>query len=173
MPGAEAPDFTLEWSRGTTIRASKFWQRKPLVVITGSQSCPMFRENTAARKALIRDFGSRVNFVVVYTVEAHPNDGLSPYSGVPMSPGENLKEGSPFLKRRATATVSFRLAVAWRRSIWRRSLPWIRWRMPCGRPTAASPNCAYLIGTDGKVIAQQGLSDPAAMRAELEKLFPR
>ena len=172
-PGEPAPDFTLEWSRGTTINASAFWKKKPLVVISGSYSCPWFRENTPARKALIEEFGSRVNFVIVYTREAHPNDTASPYNFQPLSPAKNRQEGIsvPDAKnyrerlvaaRRCVETLdldAFVVVDTMDNAVW--------------NAYGKSPNCAYLIGTDGKVIVQQGLGDPAALRTELEKLFPR
>ncbi len=173
-PGMAAPDFTLKRpGKGTPVRASELWAKKPLVMITGSYSCPWFRQNTPVRRALIRDFGDRVNFVVVYTLEAHPSDAASPYSEMPFAPEENREEGIavPQAKTYAeratqaescagTLEVSPHLVVdGMDNTVW--------------KAFGESPNCAYLIGRDGKVVAQQGLSNPVAMRGELEKLLAR
>jgi len=42
-PGTTAPDFKLRTLDGKTLEGSKLWKDKPLVLITGSYTCPVFR----------------------------------------------------------------------------------------------------------------------------------
>lgn len=172
-PGELAPDFTLEESRGLTIRASELWAKKPVVVITGSYSCPMFRENTPFRKGLIREFGAQVVFVVVYTQEAHPNDALGPYSSKPVVTKRNEEEGvsvpsAKTFRERYIQARKCRDLLDMDSHVVIDTMDNAVWTAFGG-----SPNCAYLIGTDGKILLQQGLSDPAAMRVALKKLLAR
>lgn len=78
--GEPAPDFsahvlmedgkvsadllTLSGLRGTSVS-----------LIFGSYTCPIFRRQSERMKQLIGEFENSVQFVFVYTLEAHPTDG--------------------------------------------------------------------------------------------------
>jgi peroxiredoxin len=168
--GQPALDFTLDNVEGGKIHAADLWAKKPVVVICGSYSCPFFRMNAAALNALVRDLSIKVTFLTVYNTEAHPSDARSPYSGIPMTPDENRKEGIsvPLAK-----TQPERLAAARR---CRESLGLTSLLAVDGMDNAVwkayggSMNFAYLIGTDGKVLVKQGIFNPAALRTALGKL---
>ena len=172
-PGQQAPDFTLEDVGGGKVHAAELWAKKPTVVISGSYSCPFFRRNAGPLKALARDFGARVNFLFLYTLEVHPSDAPSPYSAIPFTPVENQNEGiaipqaGTFPARLATARRC-RDALGLTSTVAVDTMDNATWKAYGG-----SMNCAYLIGTDGKVLVKQGLCDPAALRAALEKLPAR
>lgn len=77
---AAAPDFTLADLDGTEVSLRDLVGKKPLVVQLGSYSCPVFRYRRFDMQALQREFSGRVDFVVVYTQEAHPFDSNNPYT---------------------------------------------------------------------------------------------
>src|SRR4051794_37942559 len=53
--GEKAPDFTLERVTGGNLKASELWAQKPLVVTTGSYTCPQFREVTSLQDGLMKE----------------------------------------------------------------------------------------------------------------------
>lgn len=170
-PGSPAPDFQLEKVGGGMAKASELRAQKPLLVMTGSYSCPWFRDSTAQRVALIREFSDKVNFVVVYTREAHDGEGRSPYSQEPYIPAENtrdrisVKNASTYKERLAAAQhcheslnmLSPVVVDKMDNAIW----------IAYGR----APNCGYLIATDGNIVCQQGLFDAREMKLAIEKLL--
>jgi len=169
--GSPAPDFELERARGGTLRASDLWAKRPLVIVTGSYSCPQFRETTDGRAALFWEFSDRVDFVVVYTQEAHSADGSSPYSPVPFVPDENKAEGIA-VPQPKTFAERIKLARQCRKNLKLVSdvavdtMDNATWKK-----FGASPNFGCLIAPGGKVVLRQGLFNAEEMRAALVKLL--
>ena len=52
---------------------------RPILLVTGSYTCPIFRANIPGLRALHRDFGEQVDMFYLYTTEAHPVGSNSPY----------------------------------------------------------------------------------------------
>ena len=76
--GENAPDFELELLRtavdGTeTIRLSDLYD-KPVALIFGNYSCPIFRGKFADINAVYEQYSQRINFLMVYTQEVHTDD---------------------------------------------------------------------------------------------------
>ncbi len=69
--GDKAPDFTLKTPDGREIKGSALWREKPLLLVTGSHTCPVYRRMATPLEKLAAEFRERVNFVLLYTVEAH------------------------------------------------------------------------------------------------------
>ena len=169
--GEAAPDFKLERARGGTVQASELWALKPLMVTTGSYTCPQFRSATTARRELVQEFQSELNSVVVYTTEAHPVGTPSPYFNREMVTEENKKEGillpqpQTYEERLAGARhcretlkiISFVAVDKMDNAVW--------------KAYGSSPNCAYLIDTHGQIVFRQGLFEAAGMRAAIQKLL--
>ncbi len=169
--GEAAPDFVLERARGGTLKASELWSQEPLLVTTGSYSCPQFREGTPARRELVKEFGAKMNFVVVYTTEAHPVGSKSPYLDGEFITDENKKEGI-LLAQPQSFSERFKLAQSCREKL--KVLSYVavdKMDNAIWKAYGASPNCAYLIDGHGKVVFGQGLFEPKAMRAAIRKLL--
>jgi len=68
---------------------------KPVVLISGSFTCPRFRSAVINDlPALYGQFGTQVTFLIVYTLEAHPmSPDLSPYSGTVDVTATNINQG--------------------------------------------------------------------------------
>jgi hypothetical protein len=173
-PGEAAPDFRLRRPDGGTIQASELWAKKPVLLMTGSYSCPIFRESTESRRALREKYADRIEFVIVYVIEAHPAGEMSPYS-MPGDKGftgaENKRDG---ISVRKPATYAERISSA------RRCKDALKVKSIIAVDTlensvwtayGSSPNCAYLIGTDGKVIAQQGIFYAEDLEPVIKKLL--
>ncbi len=68
---------------------------RPVVVISGSFTCPRFRSAVINDlPALYGQFGTQATFLIVYTLEAHPmSPDLSPYSGTVDITATNINQG--------------------------------------------------------------------------------
>ena len=78
--GDPAPDFSAHVLKDDGKVSSDLFtlssrRGSPVSLIFGSYTCPIFRRQSERMKQLIGDFESSVQFVFVYTLEAHPTDG--------------------------------------------------------------------------------------------------
>lgn len=74
--GDRAPVFQLRSPRGDErISIETLIGEKPLVLVFGNFTCGPFRAFYPAVDALRETYGDRVNFLMVYVREAHPEDG--------------------------------------------------------------------------------------------------
>lgn len=170
-PGAAAPDFTLQTLDGKTVRGSELWSGKPLLLMTGSYTCPVFRNHAPAFERLVREFGDKLNFLVLYTLEAHPKGDASPYSDREWVTPANEKEGVIFPQPKTTAD---RLALAKKcvasvkldGAVAIDTMENATWKAYGG-----APNCAYLIDTRGKVAAQHGWFNGDTMAGSIRALL--
>jgi Iodothyronine deiodinase len=65
---------------------------KPLVLETGSISCPIFCLRIAQMAKLVEEYGDRVNFVVLYGGEAHPTGGRDDVNTpIPADPSQTVR----------------------------------------------------------------------------------
>ncbi len=71
--GSPAPEFELRNLEGESVSLASL-RGKPTVVEFGSYTCPRFREKVADFAKIREQFGDRVNWVIIYTREAHPSD---------------------------------------------------------------------------------------------------
>lgn len=169
-PGTEAPDFTLTSVEGKSIQASALWKEKPTVIITASHTCPVFRGKALAIESLRKDFGDRANFIVVYTLEAHPQGDPSPYSGEEWVTPKNEKEGILFRQPTTDAERMERAKACAERE--KMTVPVVVDSMAntVWKAYGSAPNCAYIVGKDGKVIEAEPWMDAANLRLVLQKL---
>ena len=78
--GSQAPDFiaerlTLEGERNnSTIKFSNLFN-KPVGLIFGSYTCPIFRGQLKRYEEIHQSLKNQINFLCVYILEAHPEDG--------------------------------------------------------------------------------------------------
>jgi tetratricopeptide (TPR) repeat protein len=69
--GRPLPDVGLLRADGTSLRLSSL-RGRPLLLVFGSLSCPLFRASAPDLNALHERYGDRVDFRMVYLREAHP-----------------------------------------------------------------------------------------------------
>ena len=72
--GEPFPEFKLETTDGNVISKQDFINRKPLLLIFGSLTCPMTASAMPNIKHLHEKFGDKVEFVLVNVREAHPGE---------------------------------------------------------------------------------------------------
>ncbi len=95
--GEMAPDFVLRDLSGTMRELHDMIGEKPIVIRLGSHSCPVYRYRRFGMRKVQDEFAGRVEFLVIYTLEAHPTDSVSPYSD---------REWRPFINRLAGIDVT-------------------------------------------------------------------
>jgi hypothetical protein len=143
--------------------------KRPVVVELGSYTCPVFRQRHGAMEHLRQRYGDQAAFLVLYTVEAHPEGDPSPYTGREWVTEPNQQEGILYRQPR---TVQERVTLA----------SAARSRLGIGMPIllddlrnstwaayGQAPNAAYLIGTDGRVKLRQGWFEPRAFEDALQR----
>jgi thiol-disulfide isomerase/thioredoxin len=75
--GDRAPDFALPLASGEgEITLSEYLQGKPTVLVFGSLTCPPFRSRMLQFDPLYQKYQEKVNFLMVYTREAHPESTI-------------------------------------------------------------------------------------------------
>ena len=80
--GALAVDFRLADLSGNEVQLSQLLAEKPVMIQSGSYTCPVYQGKIPASDQLSDQFGQHVHFLVLYTVEAHPRaPDPSPYRG--------------------------------------------------------------------------------------------
>jgi hypothetical protein len=78
--GSQAPDFSLERLTPEGQRSGEFvsladFCGRPLALLFGNYTCPIYRGQLASFAAAHAEFGERIAFLVVYIKEEHPEDG--------------------------------------------------------------------------------------------------
>ena len=105
-----------------------------------------------------------MHFINIYSIDAHPIGSTSPYSNREWSSlYSNDKEGNPVGQ---PLTYEERVELARKTAVEAGiNVPLLVDEMdnPVWCTYGPAPNIAYLIGTDGKIIAKQGWYDPKLM----------
>ena len=82
-PGDTMADFTLYDINGDSVTLSNILNSsKRALIVTGSYTCPIFRNHMTELNAVAAQFSNEIECMVVYTVEAHPTGSPMPSSGV-------------------------------------------------------------------------------------------
>ena len=80
--GDTMADFKLYDINGdSVILSSVLNSGKRALIVTGSYTCPIFRNHMTDLNAVAAQFGNQIECFVVYTVEAHPTGSPMPSSG--------------------------------------------------------------------------------------------
>lgn len=131
-PGDRLPTFDLPGVDGSRIASDEILAREPMLLITGSLTCPMTASSNPKLKRLHARFGDDVAFVMLHVREAHPGERHDQ----PGSLEEKIRHARA-LKRRD-------------------GLPWpIAVDTPDGgyhRRLDEKPNAAYLVDRGGRIV---------------------
>lgn len=170
-PGAAVPDVVVHDASGREVRLADAIGDKPVVLQLGSRSCPVFRYRRFGMHELQREFSGRVDFLVLYTQEAHPVGSSSPYTdeewdmwinrltGVRLGATTTLDER----RERAVDTVQ-RLDLD--SAVLVDGMDDAAWEA-----FGAAPSPAFVLDTDGRVVLRQVWVDPAELRPVLRRLL--
>ncbi len=163
--GEAAVDFTLPDLSGKDVHLATLLETKPVVVFTGSYTCPVYRRNRKKIDELAQRMGDRVHVVVVYGPEAHPKTDNSPYRGDNWAMPDKFSD--------VDLATSFEERVEHAKQVGR-SPGVIEVVEPLDNPFwctyGTAPNAAYLIGQDGQLHAVHDWFDAPTLVGSIEAL---
>ena len=80
--GDTMADFTLWDINGDSVTLSSvLTSGKRVLMVSGSYTCPIFRDHMTDLNAVAAQFSNEIECFVVYTAEAHPTGSPKPSSG--------------------------------------------------------------------------------------------
>ncbi len=170
--GELAPDFILATTTGDAVVLSSLYRQKPVVLEFGSISCPVFRGKIEQMERLYNESGTTANFLVVYTLEAHPADVVSPYSNRVWVHDKNVDEGilvdqPTIYDERWALALQAEALLGITRLLVVDNMDNAVWEQYGKRP-----NSAFIIATDGKVVTKQFWCNPQQLLRQLRGEAP-
>jgi hypothetical protein len=165
--GERAPNFRLQTLDGKSASLSEHLGKRPIVIETGSYTCPVFRGTHRSMESLYSKFKDQAAFFVLYTTEAHPEGDPSPYTGEEWVTQDNERKG---VLHRQPKTMSDRKRLAAQaKSDLGITVPIVLddMRNSAWKSYGQAPNAAYLIGKDGKVKLRQSWFKAGAFKKAL------
>ena len=173
VKGNQVPDIEVYDLSGNTVRLSSLWADKPVLLVTGSLSCPDARETLPDTAALLDEYKDRLNVAVLYVIEAHPKGDPSPYSGEENVTTENIKQGILIRQprnqdERISRAAELQELLGSSARIMVDNMDNIGWESIGNRP-----NSATLISKDGTVLEHQKWFDNENIRHVIERHLSR
>ncbi|MDX2171875.1 MAG: T9SS type A sorting domain-containing protein [Bacteroidota bacterium] len=159
--GDTVPDFKLYAINGDSlILSNELSAGKPILLISGSLTCPVFRNKVNTINQVISTYGSAIKVFVIYTIEAHPTD-TSVYFGYINVTNQNTSAGILFPQ--PTTYGARKQMVDTMSSFVSLNAP-VFVDGPCNqwwKTFGPAPNNAYLIKPNGVVAKKHGWFDKA------------
>lgn len=169
--GAPAPRFELQTIDGTRVRLEDLLGDKPTVLQLGSHSCPVYRYRRFGMAALHEKYKDRANFLIVYTLEAHPAGAKSPYAE-----GEWLTLWNVFGSVRVPQAARREERIAQARlshEVLKIAYPMAADGMDNGiwKAYGAASSPAFVIDRDGRIALRQVWLEPEGIAKVLDRLL--
>jgi hypothetical protein len=164
--GERAIDFRFPRVDGGEAHLGTLLQTKPVIVFSGSYSCPVYRRNRKKIDQMARRMGDKLHIVVVYGPEAHPENDNSPYRG------DNWSKPDKYSHVDCADSDEERMENAKKVG---GSGPVIEVVEPIDNPFwctyGTAPNAAYLINQDGTFEAVHDWFDTPTMVQSIEAML--
>jgi len=161
--GQTIPHFKLYKINGDSLDIeTELLKGKPVVLISSSYTCPVYRGKVNSINNLVAQFGNKISFFIIYTPEAHPKTDISPYFGYIATNQININEG--ILYRQETTYGQRKTTVSEMLTAMPNTNAPVLLDGPCNKwwtTFGPAPNMAYLITTEGTVYAKHGWFDKA------------
>lgn len=171
--GTQVPDIEVYDLSGKAVRLSSLWADKPVLLVTGSLTCPPSRRTLPDTRAILDEYKKRLNVAVLYVIDAHPKGDLSPYSGEEWVTKTNIEEGILIRQprnqgERISRAVELQELLGLSAPIMVDNMDNIGWESIGNRP-----NSATLISKDGIVLEHQKWFDNENIRHVIERHLSR
>lgn len=161
--GDQVPDAQVFNLQGEPVQLASLWKDRPLLLVTGSITCPIAVGSCPTISALQLQLSKDVSPVILYVKEAHPASKGSDFSN-------NQKTGRdsyPQPKRQSERQI---LAKRFHDDF---GDPVPVYVVPMDgkliQQLGTGPNSALLIGSDGKLLMKQGWFDAETAKDEINK----
>ncbi len=167
--GDQVPEIEVYDLNGTSVRLSSLWADKPVLLVTGSLSCPPSRKSLPSTALLLDEYRDRLNVAVLYVIDAHPKGDPSPYYGEERVKKRNVKEGISIRQPRSQEERISRAAEL--KKLLGSSAPILVDNMENigWENIGKRPNSATLISKGGTVLAQKKWFDDESIRRMIER----
>lgn len=171
--GTYSPDFTLYGLQGDTLHlATLLANGKPLLLVNGSLTCPVFRNKMPDLEQIAITYAGLIEIAIVITVEAHPTD-ISPYFGYVNITSQNQQEGILYPQPQTYAERAALAQIAVNHS--NISLP-VYLDRPCQEWWSyfgPAPNNAYVFMSNGQIAVKHGWfhRNPDHMFCDLDSIL--
>lgn len=150
-PGDRIPPFDLPTLDGARL-ASDALGDKPVLLVFGSQTCPVTRSALPPLNTLHERYGDQVRFVLVQTREAHPGEFIA-------QPATEAEKAAHAASMRDDLHVRYEVAVDDIDGTLHRAV-------------GPKPNSAYVLRPDGTITARvHWANDTAAVRTSLDDVL--
>lgn len=172
--GDTVHDFQLFDLNGNAFHLAKaLGQNKPVLLISASYTCPVFRGKAKTINELYERYKDQIAIYIVYTVEAHPDKDISPYFGKVNTNANNFNEGILF---RQPMSYGQRIEIVKDMLAKMDILPPVLIDGPCNDwwlHYGPAPNNATLIRPDGTVYTKHAWfdRDPDDIFCDLKHYF--
>lgn len=172
--GDMAPNVTLRDLTGNTVDLHQLIGKQPIVIQLGSYTCPVFRYRRFDMQKLYEEFSGRVTFLVLYTLEAHPNGVPSPYRE------DSGEEWVPWINRVSRVKLNQTQSLKQRTShaLFAQQRMQSSARFLVDPPTnyawqtyGQAPSAAFLIDQQGRIVLRQPWIVPKDIKSGLEQLL--
>lgn len=151
------PDFTFYDVNGNaTSMHDLLLAKKPVLLVAGSYTCPEFRYKVPDINAMEQFYAGLLKIVVVYIVEAHPDNAICPYTGNLNITNYNIQDNVLYDQ---PGSYGARVAMVDTMNAHLNVLPQVLIDGPCNEwwtHFGPAPNNAYLIDTNGIVVGKNG-----------------
>jgi hypothetical protein len=150
-------DFTLFSLNGDTLNLqSALMEGKPVVLIAGSYTCPVFRNKISVINDVAALYQGFLNIYIIYTLEAHPYPDTSVYFGYVNPTNANVNAGILYAE---PLTYGERKAIA--SAMINDVNPAVPVYIdgPCNEWWSIygpAPNNSYIIDTSGIIVSKHG-----------------
>ncbi len=171
--GSLAPELHARYQDGSPVVLSELVGERPIVLQLGSHSCPVYRYRRFDLFKIQTDYEGLVDFIVVYTTEAHPVGSNSPYRDEEWVSGFNRLTRT-LVSQPATMEERIDRAAWSTEKLGRDDLVVIDGMGNLTWQTYGSaPSPAFVIDTDGMIVLRQPWVEPRGIREALDGLLGR
>lgn len=170
QPSERLPSLSLVDLEGQRADLDALRNGKPMVLVTCSLTCNVARRRQSEVAQLRANLGDRALVVMVYTVDAHPAEDASPYTGTLWVPEANARD-AVLVRQPATLAARCELARRYAQD-WAQGVPMLvdtidnaSW-LALGR----APNLGLVVNRDGVVVARTGWCDSTKLGTAIAEL---
>jgi hypothetical protein len=171
--GRQLTNISVYDLNGNKTHLATLWEEKPVLLVTGSLSCPPTRRSVPGTARLLDAYKDRMNIAVIYVIDAHPDGEASPYKGQKSMPKQNIRDD---ILIRQPQTQEERVARARELTellgstapVLVDNMENTAWTSIGGRP-----NSATLIDKGGRVVAEEKWFNSEDIRRMIDEYFDK
>ena len=154
-PGEVVPPIELRDLKGNLVSLNELLETRPVLIETGSYTCPVFRSRHASIEKLHEEFSDKVHLVVLYGKEAHPGSQRFQDIEQPRKNDARAELAQGFARELSIGVPVLADDI----------------NNPITSAYGGLPNSGILVGQDGRVFHKLAWIHPALMREPIVALL--